>query len=1478
MKEQEKKIGNNDRIAMKTRQASIFLTCVLLAAACSNLEEQAPVVLCDGELVFTASVEDETKTSLQSGGAIIWSASEQINMFYGNSLSAKFTSTNDAPAASASFSGTFGSFEQNADDWFYAVYPYRQEHSCKDNALSIVLPQKQEAVADGFANNLFISAARTKNRNLAFRNVCGGVKFSLLHEGVKQVELRAEGGEALAGQATVAFGNDGIPSVKASDGQSNSIIINAPYGTSFSTGVWYYIVCLPTSLSKGFTLTFKSEHETGVYSSSTPVEIKRGIWGKLGNVDEKVAYEESENDLNVPDDNEIWYTSTDGSQITPYATDVFGANLVSNTLVDGKWVLSFDAPVTTVGYRAFYNLAKLATVSLPSKVTQIADEAFRSTTSLQNISLQNSVKEIGTYAFRNCTSLSYVVLPASVTSIGSSAFLYCSGLSTITILAKNVPSGVNNMFNDTNNCLIYVPAGCSQDYRTAEGWSNYADRIFDSGHIFTGTQFQYTTTNGEKVVPNKSEPFNGKILSHTYENGVGIITVDRDILSVSESAFSGRSTLKSITLPSTVIQIGSSAFNNCSALEQIICNAETVPTGNSSMFYETNNCLIYVPASAVEAYRASSIWNGYADRIFAIGTEWSNNIIYYTSSDENIVTPYRSEAFDGYIVSNSYEDGQGKIVFDRDITTIEYSAFYYCKNLTSIVIPSSVNNLSKSSLSGYYQYGAFYNCSALKSITLLAATPPAGSTDVLYNTNNCIIYVPGESVAAYKQAAVWKSYADRIYAIGTEWTGTSLVYTSTTGEAIAANKGPANGNLVSNTYFDGKGTMEFDRDVETVVNNAFYNVKTLSTITLPASVKSIGSWAFYDCSNLTTITLLGSVPPTGTDDMFNNVKNLVIYVPAESVDAYKSASYWSDYAGSIYPIGTEWKNNVITYTSSDGKIVSPNNSTSFDAKILSNEYSNGKGIITFNRDVTQIGENAFSDRGTLAEIILPETLVSIGNYAFSYCIALKGLSLPKSLATIGSGAFSGCVAFKELIMNSETPPSVPSTWSFNNTLKLIIYVPASAVNTYRNDTFWKEYYYNIFEIGRKWSATTIEYTTSDGLKLGLSSDKFNGIILSENVEGGTVVVTFDRDVTSLENYAFADKTTLTGITLPNSLEIIGDSAFSQCIKLQSVTVPNKVRVVGINAFYRCSALKKVSLPEGLVSLGNYSFSRCSALPNITLPETLQTIGESAFRDCDALTSITIPNSVTSVGANVFDDCNSLETVTLSINQGSIPSYAFDGCKQLTNITIPGSISSIGNNAFTGCTSLPGITIPDGVTSIGSNTFEGCTNLTEANIGKGITTIPEKMFYGCTKLSSLNIGQNVSTIGNYAFYNCKALVNLTLPDKLKYINTHAFDGCNALTDFTFPQGLTTIGAYAFNSCVKLNYVDLPASLTGLYEGAFKACTGLQSVTLHSTEPPTAGGSMFDNTNNCPIYVPSDSVDAYKEASLWIDYASRIKPIE
>ena len=165
----------------------------------------------------------------------------------------------------------------------------------------------------------------------------------------------------------------------------------------------------------------------------------------------------------------------------------------------------------------------------------------------------------------------------------------------------------------------------------------------------------------------------------------------------------------------------------------------------------------------------------------------------------------------------------------------------------------------------------------------------------------------------------------------------------------------------------------------------------------------------------------------------------------------------------------------------------------------------------------------------------------------------------------------------------------------------------------------------------------------------------------------------------------------------------------------------------------------------------------------------------------------------------------------------------------------------------------------------------------AEIGGCVLSIGFMAFFNTPNLRKVILPNGLITIGTDAFYTCPALTAITIPNSVANINQYAFSGCYGLTSIDIPDSVTTIGGQAFNSCTALTSVTIGTGVTEIRNEAFQYCRSLTSVTVNAVTPPTLGNNVFNTTNNCPIYVPAESVNTYKSASGWSNYSSRIQAI-
>ena len=355
---------------------------------------------------------------------------------------------------------------------------------------------------------------------------------------------------------------------------------------------------------------------------------------------------------------------------------------------------------------------------------------------------------------------------------------------------------------------------------------------------------------------------------------------------------------------------------------------------------------------------------------------------------------------------------------------------------------------------------------------------------------------------------------------------------------------------------------------------------------------------------------------------------------------------------------------------------------------------------------------------------------------------------------------------------------------------------------------------------------------------------------------------------------FYNMASVTGIDLSEStIRNIGDYAFYGCTGLESIEIPKRVTEIGDSAFGGCTNLLSVTcLAEEPPTLGSGNFSA-----NAILYVPADSV--AAYRADDdwsgsflriypiGYVQHTITYNAESeltgdwVTLDTDTELNEYDSVTgdgvlyLKANVPFITSGAFANNTDLISIDLSDSgITEIHENAFGGCTALTTVVIPDSVTSIGYSAFYGCESLTSVNIPSGVTEISGQTFMNCYSLASVTIGSGVTSIGWDAFHGCESLTSVTIPNSVTTIGKNAFNNCYNLTSVTIGSGVTIIGNYAF-----IGYGELA------------------SATCLAAVPPALGRNVFYTAEECTLYVPMDSYEAYTGDADWNSVFTSIRPI-
>ena len=209
------------------------------------------------------------------------------------------------------------------------------------------------------------------------------------------------------------------------------------------------------------------------------------------------------------------------------------------------------------------------------------------------------------------------------------------------------------------------------------------------------------------------------------------------------------------------------------------------------------------------------------------------------------------------------------------------------------------------------------------------------------------------------------------------------------------------------------------------------------------------------------------------------------------------------------------------------------------------------------------------------------------------------------------------------------------------------------------------------------------------------------------------------------------------------------------------------------------------------------------------------------------------------------------------------------------------MTSIGEDAFNNCEALTQVTIPSSVTSIGKRAFAYCFALTAINVESGNTAYCSEngilfnkdkttlIQYPASKTgTTYAIPNGVTSIGDYAFYDCDGLATITIPNSVTSIGSSVFAHCDGLKQVTLPNKLASIEGQTFYSCDLLAEITIPNSVESIGDYAFGYCEALTDMTVMAIVPPTVESGAFEEVKrDIPVYVPAESLEAYKAAEGW-----------
>ena len=512
--------------------------------------------------------------------------------------------------------------------------------------------------------------------------------------------------------------------------------------------------------------------------------------------------------------------------------------------------------------------------------------------------------------------------------------------------------------------------------------------------------------------------------------------------------------------------------------------------------------------------------------------------------------------------------------------------------------------------------------------------------------------------------------------------------------------------------------------VTTIGDKAFEYHKSLELLTIPPSVTKFGRDAFRGCDNLigviiTDLAAWCRLSFEWDDKRYSNAFDNPLAVAR---NLYLNGLLVSDMEipRGVRSVGKNAFRGCSSLTSvkvpdsvkaiGAGAFARCGSLAGFTVDGANSHYKSVDGLL-----LTKDGRTLVAVPAGLKNVAIPAGVLSIGDKAFAGCNKLPKITIPDGVGRVGYKAFDGCSGLLSLAF----PQSVTNIGveAFNGCNGL--------ANVYIADL-------------AAWCRMSVDESSSP------LDHACNLYLNGELVKDMKIPV----GVTRIEKHVFRGCASLTCVTIPQSVEYVGEGAFANCGNLA------EFRVAGGNYHYKDDvgllmtrdgktlvatpgAIANVKIPGGTEVIGSLAFGGCSRLVDVKIPDGVTRISYKAFDGCKSLVSVEIPNSVKSMGNwGALGGCPKLASITIpgSVERIGAGSFAWDG--KLANVVIQDGVKRICRSAFESCP-IKSITIPDSVTSIESQAFGGCKQLESVTIPEGLTNIHERAFVGCHKLLDAN---------------------------------------------------------------------------------------------------------------------------------------------
>lgn len=1175
--------------------------------------------------------------------------------------------------------------------------------------------------------------------------------------------------------------------------------------------------------------------------------------------------------------------------------------------------------------------SKTSKVDIPETVRTIGTGAFQGCSAITSVTIPNTVTSIGSDAFLNCTGLLTVIIGDSTNTghknsiaIQSSAFIGCSSLSSLSLNLPLTPyySPFRNL--DSLETLVVgnsVPTIDSSIFSSLSGLTKVT--LGRTNHDPVTISVSVGAFNGSVNLETLNLNANFEILNSVVGvaspfSNISNLSIGEKVTSIGQYAFFGAKKLKSVSIPNSVVSLGISAFADCTFMSDISLGSSIMQLGTLAL----SGCNSLLNINVDDANSKFSSVDG------VLFTKDQAALIQYPlsrSGDYSIPAKVKTIEASAF----QYSNGLKSVSIPQSITIIQSSAFANCTELISVSIGHGDSISSDAVAIASNAFTSCVSLKTLHLNKSFSFT--GGDNSPFKNLSSIIVLQVGNGVASIPNysfsgctglASVQLGQMNN--ASGNAITVASNAFSGCSNfKQLDLNR---NVNVAGNqSAFSTITNLMVGEGVSFIGDQVFNQCVHLTTVELPASVTKIGNGAFQYCSKIRSITLPG-VNNIGSHAFWGCSALTSISIP-DAVKIIQTCTFYECtglLSVSLSDSITQIASSAFYGCNNLSSIVIPDLVKSIDENAFKN--CSALTTVTLGKSLASIGTYAFSGCAAFQSIQFPGTLTSIADNAFENCKGLISLSILSTIKTIGGNAFANCSSIVTLTIGEAGNPGSElncSSFPFSGCtgVKTLILNKNIANDLYSSP---------FMSLTQVESVTISNRVTHLNTFAFYGCSKLTSVYIPNSVaaigeaafQGCTSLtdVKLPIGLNFLSNQIFYGCTNLKSIDIPSDVTFIGSRAFYQCSSLTSLTIPKTILLIGPLAFSGCTELKELvssnPLPAttGIDCFVGINVAACKLYVPIDSRSAYQSadnwkvfanIDEKDIQDSvqnpdsisgfisktitidagglsDALTSTELAtvNKLIIIGRISSTDLLKIRTMpalyilnmeNATIERNTIASNAFSGIKNLLSITLPSTITSIGTGAFENCSGLIYVIFTSDNTSIGSSAFANCTGLMLVALPKSISSIKSSVFYGCSRLFAINIPSSVTTIEHNAFAKCTGFTTINLPNSITSIGEYAFAGCYGLRSFTIPPLMKIMSEGLFKDCYSLRSVHLPISLTTIVSGeVFASCRNLNSIYNYQTTPIVLTDFMIFyslNLSTCVLYVPTGSLNAYREAPVW-----------